>query len=449
VLRGTEAARREQVELSLGSNIDAVLRQPHTLEKSADRIESAVWVVGAALVGLFIKLTIAYNTFGTNDVVTFYMFARSISEHGLEWTYRNGFVFFSNYPVFNHPPLTAYYLELIGYLSRQHFFQTYGVTFPFLLRVPGIIADFVVVLVLLRVRKVTPRFRIPTWALLVFALSPVSIMVSGFHGNTDSVMVMFFMLAAYTCLRDRPVLCGIFFVLSCQIKVIPLLFFPVILFWWSTRRRALRFALPFLLLTIVLWIEPLTTFPLLFLKNVLSYGSYWGDWGITYCLRLTRLPAFNGAGFFNLPRAAVGISLLLKAIIVAAVIVIGWRRRHLPALGVVNSIAYSWVIFFIFSPAVCPQYMVWLAPFLLILSPTFYACFTATSSIFLFLAYNSVAGGLPWFIAIAKSSHGGFNWSLISWVTVILGAVLFWKRTTTADSSLHLFSFKTLPLQTG
>lgn len=47
------------------------------------------------------KLAIAYNTFGTNDVETFYLFAGSLRDHGLEWTYRNGFFFFSNFPVFN------------------------------------------------------------------------------------------------------------------------------------------------------------------------------------------------------------------------------------------------------------------------------------------------------------------------------------------------------------
>src|SRR5438552_16052252 len=78
-----------------------------------------VLIVGAALVAFVLKLAIAYSTFGTNDVAAFYMFAGSLREYGLEWTYRNGVIFFSNFPVFNHPPLTAYYLELIGALSKN------------------------------------------------------------------------------------------------------------------------------------------------------------------------------------------------------------------------------------------------------------------------------------------------------------------------------------------
>ena len=57
-------------------------------------------------------------------------------------------------------------------------------------------------------------------------------MVSGFHGNTDPVMVMFLVLAAHMCLKERPILAGLFLALSCQIKIVPLLFVPIFFFFW-------------------------------------------------------------------------------------------------------------------------------------------------------------------------------------------------------------------------
>ena len=87
-------------------------------------------------------------------------------------------------------------------------------------------------------------------------------------------------------------LAGIFLALSCQIKIIPLLLFPVFFFFWSSRQRLISFTLPFLVVSGLCWMEPLTRFPLLFLRNVMAYGSYWGIWGITYWLRLTELPEF-------------------------------------------------------------------------------------------------------------------------------------------------------------
>ncbi len=427
----------------------SVAPSPQTRPATSARlvIPSAFWIIALALIATAIKIAIALNTFGTNDVAAFYTFARSLTDHGLEWTYQNGVVWFSG-PVFNHPPLTAYYLQFISYLSHQEIFRSSGITFPFLLRLPGIIADFVVVLVLLRLTEKSDRLRIPTWALALFAISPVSLMVSGFHGNTDPVVVMFLVLAAYMCLREQPVLCGIFFSLSCQIKIIPLLLLPIIFFFWLARGVARRFAIPFMLLSLAMWAQPLIEFPTLLLRNVLSYSSFWGGWGITYWLRLTHWRQFNGTGFFQLPPAAAATGVLLRIGIVVAVLVIAWRRRYLPGRAVIDSIAYAWIIFFIFAPGIAVQYMVWLAPFVLILSPSLFGWLVVTSSIFLFVFYNSIAGGLPWYIAISTKELDMLNlwtpWSLWPWATLIVGMILLWKNATAADSSLRLFSIKTL-----
>ena len=409
-------------------------------------------VVGIALVACFAKLAIALNTFGTNDVAALYIFARSLHDHGLEWTYRNGVPWSSNLPVFNHPPLTAYYLEFIDALSRNEFFRANGLTFPFLLRLPGIIADFVVVLVVLRISTTCPKLRLPAWALILFALSPVSVMVSGFHGNTDPVMVMFLVLAAYMGMLGYPILCAIFFALSCQVKIIPLLLLPILFFFWQSRQCALRFVVSLLLVTVAMWSQPLFRFPILFARNVVAYGSHWGMWGITYWLRLTHHPQFDALGFANLPPAATWVANGLKIMIVSAVGVIGWRRRSLSAAAMICSIAYAWLVFFTFSPGFCAYYLLWLAPFILLLSPSLYVWLTAASSVFLFVFYNTLANGFPWHIAVAKFTDPiRFNliapWALWAWATAVCGLVICWKKAATANPSLRLFGLKSLPAE--
>jgi hypothetical protein len=170
-------------------------------------------VIASAGIALVLKLMIAWNTMGTNDVVTFYQFGKSLSQHGLEGTYKT-------HVYFNHPPLVSYFIRAIYRVDHLPWLHQHGITFPFLLRMPGILADFVTVLLLLSVAK---PLRISIGYLFLFALSPISLMVSGFHGNTDPVMVMFLVLAACMCLWKRPALCGLFLALSCQIKIIPLL----------------------------------------------------------------------------------------------------------------------------------------------------------------------------------------------------------------------------------
>jgi len=394
-------------------------------------------VVSAALLALLLKISLAYFTFGTNDVVTFYQFARSLNDHGLEWTYAHNIAF-------NHPPLTAYYLRWIYQLDHLAAFRDQGIAFPLLLRLPGILADFVVVLALLRAGRINPRLRLPLWALLLFALSPVSLMVSGFHGNTDSVMVMFLTLAALMCVEEKPLFAGVFFALACQTKIIPLLFFPILLLFWWNRRALIAFVLPFGALSLLLWLEPLLNFPLLFLKNVLSYGSFWGLWGITYWLRLTDLPAFSMVTFFNLPPAEQLVVTVLKFLIIGSVLLLAWRRRQLDGVALLDTIAYAWIIFFVFSPGVCAQYMVWLAPFVLLLWPRFYAWLTAASALFLFFFYNIIAGGLPWYLAIStnKLNTVWTPWSLWPWAVLIAGLFLCWRRAREQNPKLRLLTLE-------
>jgi hypothetical protein len=403
-----------------------------------------VFIVGLALVAMTLKLAIAYNTIGTNDAVIFYGFAKVLNEYGLQWTYEH-----SRY--FNHPPLTAYFLRGIFVLTEQKWCQDLGIHFPFLLRLPGIIADFLVVLILLRMSKIDPpsqrygaaRIRIPTWALALFALSPVSLMVTGFHGNTDPVMVLFMVCAVWLCLRNQPLLAGLFFALGCQIKIVPLLLLPAFVFYWWSQNRSRPFLLTGAITTLTLWSEPLLHFPALFAKNVLAYGSYWGLWGITYLVRLTGSSQFSRLSFFDLEPAQVFIMTVLKIIVMGAAIWIGWRSRCARDRAFVESLAWTWLIFFTFAPGACPQYLIWLAPFILVLSPSLYTAVTIASSVFLFAFYNITSGGLPWKVALAMddSMQHWSAWALVPWLVIGIGALMLSRKIPVDKFNLRLFRF--------
>ena len=396
-------------------------------------------VLCLAIFALFAKLAVAYNTVGTNDAVFFFGSAQLIHQHGVAWLYQHSIYF-------NHPPLIGYFLGAIYVLSEQSWCRDLGAHFAFLLRLPGIIADFVVVLLLLRMTKTDSGVRLPTWALALFAVSPVSLMVSGFHGNTDSVMVMFLVCAAFMCLRGRPMLCALFFAMSCQVKIIALLLIPAVTFYWLARGKTLRFVVPFAAVSVVLWAEPLLKCSGWLFKNVFAYGSYWGIWGVTYCLRLTGLACFARVSFFGLTPVQNAIVLTLKLAIVLAAIVIAWRRRHLGGSSFFNSLAYSWIVFFVFAPGVCAQYLVWLAPFVLICSPVFYTWLLAGSSVFLFAFYTVTSRGFPWMVSVSMDEvrEQWAPWSLLPWAVLIAGLFVLSRKTMTAIAAARLLSFETL-----
>jgi hypothetical protein len=186
-----------------------------------------------------------------------------------------------------------------------------------------------------------------------------------------------------------------------------------------------------------------------FTTNVLSYSGFWGLWGITYWLRLTGLPQFHIVNFFHLPLSETIVMTSLKLVIVATILIMAWRRRKLGGEAIFGSLAYAWIIFFVFTPSASAQYLVWFAPFVLMLSPVFYAWLTATSSLFVFFFYNVTAHGFPWYFSMStdKLNTVWTPWALWPWATLIAGLVLIWKRAEALDPSLRLFTLETLPLQ--
>jgi uncharacterized membrane protein len=388
--------------------------------QSADR---SGLIIAVAVLAAVIKIVIALTTLGTNDVVAFYEFAKAIETHGLSWTYEHSILF-------NHPPMVGYFLRGLIWLSHQPSLEQLGITFPFLLRLPGIVADFCVVLLLLFLVREYPQLRPPTWALILFAASPVSLMISGFHGNTDPILVLFLVLASVAAVRGRPSLCGLFLALSCQIKIVPLLLLPIFFFYWMQQRGARWFVLSFAASSLLFCFEPLWMSPVSFARNVLGYGSFWGIWGLTYCLRITGLHDFIKVNFLSLSPIQQLIMAILKLAIVLAILVLAWRRRKLSPPALFASLGYAWLIFFVLSPGIAAQYLVWLAPFVLLLSPSFYAVLVAGSTIFLFALYTLSSGGFPWYFAHATSKLNlvSAHWAVIPWVTLVGGLIaLAWK----------------------
>lgn len=380
-------------------------------------------IIGAAVIAALIKIGIALTSLGTNDVLAFYQFGKAIETHGLTWTYEHS-------ALFNHPPLVGYFLQGLAWLDHQPFLRENDLTFPFLFRLPGIAADFLVVLLVLFIVRKYPQLRPPPWALLVFAVSPVSIMVAGFHGNTDPILVLFLFLAAIMAVRDQPLWCGILLAISCQVKIIPLLLLPVFLFFWMERRQWRLFSGSFLISALLFCAEPLLRSPAMFAKNVLSYGSFWGIWGVTYILRMTGLQEFSKVNFLNLSGTQNAIMMGLKVIVVLGIMLLAWRRRKLANPALFATLGYAWMIFFVLSPGVAAQYLVWLAPFILLLSPNLYGFLVAGSSIFLFALYTITSGGFPWYFAHASNKLNLIcaHWALVPWLVLAGGLfVLVWK----------------------
>lgn len=385
-------------------------------ENVVNASRATTWlVVSAALLAALFKIYCAWTTFGTTDVYLLYIYAKSIIDHGLEATYRST-------TLFNHTPLTASYITTACAIS-----EAWKIPFPFLIKLPCIIADFLVVLVLLAARK----DGIPNagW-LAFFALSPVSFMVTGYHGNVDPVLVLFLVLAAWMCMKDHHLPCGLFLGLACNIKIVAILLAPVFFFYWVHRGKGLRFTAVTIAVCLAGWSLPLIQYPGVFIKNVFGYSSYWGVWGVTYWLRATHAAVFQPVTWSDMTPAEHTTIAILKGLIVSGILVLAWKRRTARGQGIFATIACAWAIFFMFSPGVGVQYMVWPAPFILLAAPWWYAAFVLAASAYLFVFYNVISHGMPWHHGISTNQLVPLwvSWTNPPWIVFIGGLVwLLWK----------------------
>ncbi|HEX4084459.1 MAG TPA: glycosyltransferase 87 family protein [Chthoniobacteraceae bacterium] len=371
-------------------------------------------VIGIALVALAAKIYCAATTFGSGDVTTICIFGKTIDAHGLDYLYRADHLF-------NHPPLAGAFFWWLYHVSSD--ISPTGIcgvptALPLLLRLPSVLADFMAVLILLKIHEKTGKPPLPF--VMIFAASPAAFMVSAFHGNTDSVMVCLLLASAYFCVNENPILCGLFLALSCNVKIIPLLLTPVFFFFWLRRGNGavLRFTLLFALFCLSGWSSALIGSPGQFYRNVLGYPSYAGAWG------LTLVYSFISDHWHLAPRGTFPFANILwtltalKAAIVGATIFLGWTRRKQDGIGLIKTITFCWLCFMSLTPGFMPYYLIWIAPFLVCESGPWYIIVTLATSAYLFAYYDITSRGIPWNFANLTLPPTWPVWGLLPWLAL-------------------------------
>src|SRR6266516_740853 len=142
-------------------------------------------VTMAAAAAFLVKLALAWNTYGTNDVLFWERNLAKIRADSGIGLYRDGVQIFRGgvlYHIepFNQPPFMVHALLSLGSLTDRA-----GVPLGFGLRLASSLADIGSLALIARILPLTSA----PYGLLLVAISPVAIMASGFHGNTDAIMI--------------------------------------------------------------------------------------------------------------------------------------------------------------------------------------------------------------------------------------------------------------------
>jgi hypothetical protein len=313
--------------------------------------------------GLLLRLLVARVSIGSNDIVTWQGFAQEILNHGVSNTYLldGGF---------NHPPL-------MGYLAAASLLvaKAFGVPFAFVFKLTPIVASVLTIYGLGR------GYRLPCWTLLLLVISPVDILVSSYHGNTDTLCVAFCVAALLAANGRRPVLSGLALGAAINVKLIPVIAIVPLLAGLPNPKARLRFSCS-LVASALPFVPVLLSVFHAFVQNAIFYNSFRAYWGF-------GMLAYGSEASF--PRASQALwhftelgkyPIIAGSAAYALLPIVGRRIER------AQYCAFAFTTFLVFASGFGPQYLVYPAPFLVLVRPRLGSLYAFASGLFALLLYH-------------------------------------------------------------
>lgn len=384
-------------------------------------------LIAAAAFAFALKTTIAVTTYGTNDVMTWERDLEKLQGQGAATLYREGITYTSadgtkheNQP-FIHPPFMLTVLRSWGLLARMT-----GLPLGFWLRLTSSMADVLSVVLVGKLLRSLPPFKDASLGLLAMALCPVSVVISGFHGNTDPVMIAFVLLSVYWLQARRSLwMAGAAMGMALGIKLVPVIFIPAVLLYLPGMRERWRYLAAVAAVFVLGSLPYLLQDPILIGKTLIGYSSTPGLWGFSVLSVFFRDNANWGWLFRSY---AAGGKILVLAAILCLSVVINLRPNKPPLMLQCGAVVF---LFLFLTPGFAMQYLAWLVPWVLALGIWPTLVFYGVSAVFVVIVYNDWSGGFPWYAADVlfrpwEVRHALFG--LLCWAAVAVMLALYLKQ---------------------
>ncbi len=337
------------------------------------------WLWIALAIGAALRAYLVIATEGTDDVPIW-------SSHA-GWTVEYGLVgYYEWQQVFNHPPFIG---KLMSWLWL--FGKATDIPFRVLLRAPFALVDLGNAWLLLKLFQGS-RFRYAIFA--GYWLHPLAILYSSYHGNTDTAVAFFCLLALRGAVQRRPLFAGVALGIGFWVKLPVFLAAPVLLFAFPDWPARLRFAAAALAVGVSTYLPVLWEAPLLVYQRVFAYPGLnintpggtpiWTVWSIFGIV--DSLPAG--------PRSTVESWIRFHAhhntfACLVPLVIGAWLRRDQRTareLGV--SVCASFMIFYAMNNNFLSfQYLAWSIPFWFFPRPWFAILATLTIGGYVYTAY--------------------------------------------------------------
>jgi hypothetical protein len=334
--------------------------------------------IAVAALAIVVRLVPAALAFGTSDVMAWQLLGQLLL---------NGENFYAT-QLHNWPVLWIYFA---GGALLAH--DATGLPFSTLVKIPPIVADAGIAALLCRAGM---RSSWSTTAGVIYALHPVSILITGYHGQFDSLMLAPTFLAWHIWQTwrgpKRLIGSGLALGLGVWFKPVPLLLLPVLLPRLATwRERAVYTFLalaPAALGTLpyfVLWPQDVAA-------NFFGYSSWFGQWGYPVVWMVVEFVR-NGTIPWWLPdpdhvsRALQWMYAAGRWVLVAA-LATTWWLTYRRGLDVLRSIVATFAAFYFATSGFGVQYLLWIVPFAIAARDRWLWPFSVTATGLLLVAYT-------------------------------------------------------------
>jgi hypothetical protein len=258
-----------------------------------------------------------------------------------------------------HPyvPFQVYFIGLATFFS-----QLTGLPFAVLVKMLPIAADVIIVGLIFHIAIGNGWSRITAWSLaLMYALNPVSLLVSAYHGQFDSIPMLLLLTAWYFWhFGQHLVLSSLALGLAILSKTWPVVFLPIILVSLKHLRSAAIYGLialgvPFLLTTAYVLVFHSDPEPML--RRALTHTGNPGWWGISDLLTV--------GGFYmdSLARAAQEHWEIRRWLLILAGILALWRTRRQSRLDALVTVI---LVIIAITAGIGMQWLLWVVPFAIV-----------------------------------------------------------------------------------
>lgn len=347
-----------------------------------------IWFWILIAVGAALRFYLVVFTQGTQDVAIWERHARDVLNRGLIDYYHSD-------PSANHPPFIT---ELEALLLRVS--DSTGIPFRILLRAPFAVLDLGTTLLLLLILRPC-RWRFVAAA--TYWITPLSIIFSSYHGNTDSAVAFFLIFCGCLCSRGKLLAAAITFGLSVWIKLPTILAIPAFVFFIPKWRERFQFLLIGGIVALAGYVPALIQDPEIIWRNVFGYRAQLlyttaglPTWGPGVILFSIIAPAQDWPLWWR-PRV---IFFLVNSWLIglALVLLLVWLRRSRREISeLCATIGQSYVIVLAFSSGFSFQYLAWSLPFWFFLPRWFLIPALVLVSAYIYFLYAYLCGN-PWLL---------------------------------------------------